>query len=105
MNTNDNGRAEARSRANRRLRRMTIGTTVLGLAATGSLGWLAAATYSGATAADAASAIVAVGTGGSATSGTTNGTATPTATAAPVASAAPIVTTTTGNAHAASGGS
>ena len=41
MSTNDNGRAEARTRANRRLRRMTIGTTMLGLAATGTLGWLA----------------------------------------------------------------
>ena len=51
MNTTDNGRTEARSRANRRLRRMTIGTTMLGVAATGSIGWLAAATYDGASAA------------------------------------------------------
>ena len=39
MNTIDNGRTEARSRANRRLRRMTIGTAMLGVAATGSFGW------------------------------------------------------------------
>ena len=33
MTTTDSGRARARSRANRRLRRLTIGTAVLGVAA------------------------------------------------------------------------
>jgi hypothetical protein len=97
MNSNDNGRIEARSRANRRLRRMTIGTTMLGVAATGSIGWLAAATYDGAFAAGTETANVA-GVHSPATS-TTGATATPTATPAPT------VSTTTGNAHVSSGGS
>lgn len=48
MNTNDT-RPAARFRATRRLRTMTIGTALVGLAATGGLGWVAAATYSGST--------------------------------------------------------
>ena len=48
MNATDNGR-EARSRAARRLRKLTIGTAALGVAATGGFGWLAAVTYSGST--------------------------------------------------------
>ena len=40
MNTNDNGRAEARSRANHRWRRLTLGTAMLGVVTTGTLGWL-----------------------------------------------------------------
>jgi hypothetical protein len=47
MNTFDNGRAEARSRANRTLRHMTIGTAILGVVATGTLSWAAAATNDG----------------------------------------------------------
>lgn len=43
MNTND-VRAVARRRANRRLTRLTIGTAILGVVATGTLGWVAAAT-------------------------------------------------------------
>ena len=58
MNSNDNGRAEARSLANRRLRRLTIGTAMLGVAATGTIGLLAAVTYDGATAVGAETAIV-----------------------------------------------
>ena len=98
MNTIDYGRTEARSRANRRLRRMTIGTTMLGVAATGSIGWLAAATYNGATAAGTETAIVS-GVNEPSTTSTTAATATPTTTTAPT------VSTTTGNAHASSGGS
>lgn len=102
MNTNDNGRTEARSRANRRLRRMTIGTTMLGVAAMGSIGWLAAATDSGAMAAGAETAIVSGANEPATTSATTSATA---ATATPTVTTAPTVSTTTGNAHAASGGS
>ena len=58
MNTTEQ-RAEARSRANRRLRNMTIGTAILAVAATGSLGWAAAITYNGAsTQADLTAAVV-----------------------------------------------
>ena len=101
MNTTDNGRVEARSRANRRLRRMTIGTTMLGVAATGSIGWLAAATYDGASgpARRRRSWSSASDDSAAATSTTTTPSTTATATAAPT------VSTTTGNAHASSGGS
>ena len=43
MNSND-VRAVARSRANRRLTNLTIGTAILGVVATGTLGFVAAAT-------------------------------------------------------------
>jgi hypothetical protein len=98
MNTTDNGRTEARSRANRRLRRMTIGTTMLGVVATGSIGWLAAATYHGTTAAGTETAIVSGANDPAATS-------TAAATATPTATTAPTVSTATGNGHASSGGS
>ena len=74
MNTNDNGRAEARSRANHRLRRMTIGTAMLGVVATSTLGWLAGATNDGATSTGAETAIVTDST--SASTGTAATTAT-----------------------------
>ena len=47
MNTIDNKR-EARSQALKRLRTITIGTAVLGVAATAGFGTLAAVTYTGA---------------------------------------------------------
>jgi predicted GNAT family acetyltransferase len=43
MNTNEQ-RAAARSRASRRLMNLTIGAAFVGVAATGTLGWVAAAT-------------------------------------------------------------
>ena len=46
MNTNDN-RREARVRAAMRLRKLTIGTALIGVAATGGFGALAAVTYGG----------------------------------------------------------
>jgi len=49
MNNQTGGRIRARSRADSRLRAMTIGTAVLGIAATGALGWAAAITYDGKT--------------------------------------------------------
>lgn len=51
MNANTGTRIRARSRAESRLRAMTIGTAVLGVAATGALGWAAAITYDGKTSA------------------------------------------------------
>jgi hypothetical protein len=101
MNSTDNGRGEARSRANRRLRRMTIGTTMLGVAATGSLGLLAAATYDGASGSGNETAIVSSASGDSAAATSTTTTQSTTA----AATAAPTVSTTTGSAHASSGGS
>lgn len=97
MSTNDNGRAEARSRANRRLRRMTIGTTMVGVVATGTFGWLAGATYDGATSIGAETAIVADSTSASTDTATRSSTA--------AAATTPTVTTTTGSGHASSGGS
>ena len=49
MNAQTGGRVRARSRADRRLRAMTIGTAMLGVAATGALGWAAAITFDGKT--------------------------------------------------------
>ena len=49
MNANSGARIRARSRAESRLRAMTIGTAVLGVAATGAFGWAAAITYDGKT--------------------------------------------------------
>jgi hypothetical protein len=51
MNANAGGRIRARSRADRRLRALTIGTAVLGAAATGAFGYAAAITYTGTTSA------------------------------------------------------
>ena len=101
MNTTDNGRTEARSRANRRLRSMTIGTTALGIAATGSLGWLAAATYDRARRGRPETTIVSAAAGAGRHADHDRSAAT----TAPAATAAPTVSTTTGNAHAVSGGS
>jgi len=100
MNTND-ARVAARSRARRRLRRMTIGTAMLGIAATGGLGWAAALSYDGSTPASAAT--TAVVTADSDTS-TTSSATTSTTTTAP-ATTAPTVTSVTGSAHASTGGS
>jgi hypothetical protein len=98
MNATDNGR-EARSRAARRLRKLTIGTAALGVAATGGFGWLAAVTYSGATTSVTTAAITmpaATSAATGATSSTTSGTTT---------AAVPSVTAAQGIAHASTGGS
>jgi hypothetical protein len=92
MTTNDNGRRD-RVRATRRLHNLTIGTALLGVAATGGFGALAAITYNGAAKTTATTATTAF---------TTTGSATTTATAAPTS---PAVTTTTGTAHVTTGGS
>jgi hypothetical protein len=86
MKTNNNGRA-ARVRANQRLHNLTVGTAILGFAATGAFGALAAFTYNG-------------------TTQTTSTTAfTTTGTTASTSQAAPAVSTTTRKAHVSSGGS
>ena len=97
MNTNDQ-RTEARSRANRRLRRMTIGTAILGVAATGGLGWASALTYNGALTQSALTAAVTTATVDNATQAT-SGTSSSTSTVAPT------VASTTGQAHVSTGGS
>ena len=62
MKTNERARVEARSRAGRRLRNLTIGTAILGVAATGALGWVAAGTPVGASTPSPSTAIVTNGT-------------------------------------------
>jgi hypothetical protein len=90
MNTADNGR-DARSRAARRLRNLTIGTAVLGVVATGGLSALAAATNDGS--GDTTTTVA-----------TTPGTGTTTTTTTTTTSA-PTVTTASGTGHASTGGS
>ncbi len=98
MNTNDNRRAAARSRANRRLQRMTIGTAMLGVVATGGLGWLAAVTYNGSTALGATAIVRTDDEGGSAATPASSSTATGT-------SSSPAVASVQGGAHVSTGGS
>ena len=101
MNTNDQ-RAEARSRASRRLRTMTIGSAILGVAATGGLGWAAALTYNGAlTQADLTAGVVTP----TATTGTSSASASTSGSVSSGATVAPSVTSSTGSAHVATGGS
>ena len=90
MKTTDN-RREARSRANRRLRNLTIGTAVFGVVATGGLTALAAATTSGGATPSTVTA--------STTATTSPPTTTTTTAGAPVVSAAsgPGVATTGGS--------
>jgi hypothetical protein len=87
MNTTATAR-EARTRNLARLRTLTIGTAVLGVAATTGFGYLAAVTYGGAAATTATTA---------ATTATTNGTS--------FFGTATTVTTTTRKGHVSSGGS
>ena len=107
MNTTDNGRALARSRANKRLRNLTIGTAVFGVAATGGLGWLAAVTYDGSSAGATSAVVLTTTADNPATSNSTGATRTSTAATAtaPAATATPVVTAAGGTAHATTGGS
>lgn len=88
MNTND-VRAVARSRANRRLTSLTIGTAILGVVATGSLGLVAAATSHASSPSSGQSASL------FASSLSLNG----------IFGAAPTVTSGSGRAHVSTGGS
>jgi hypothetical protein len=96
MNTTDTAR-EARSRNLARLRRLTIGTAAISVAATSGFGFLAAATYTGAT----TSGATAYTTSSTASTSSTTTTAATTTTA----NAAPAVTSTSGSSHVSSGGS
>ena len=69
---------------------------------TGALGWLAAATYDGASVSEAQTAIVSNVADAEAAPTTSTAAA---ATTVPAATAAPTVSTATGSAHASSGGS
>lgn len=97
MNTTTNERAEARSRANRRLRTMTIGTALLAVAATGGFGTLAAA---GSLDAGAATTTTSM-----ATDAATVVTADAATTSTTVIATTPTVTAVSGGAHASTGGS
>ncbi len=94
MNTTDTAR-EARSRNLARLRKMTIGTAALSVAAVSGFGFLAAATYTGTAATTAYTTTVS-------TTGTVSSSAATTTTAA---TSAPVVTAGSGFGHASSGGS
>ncbi len=98
MTSNDRRRIEARSRANRRLRGMTIGTLVFGLTATGVLGFAAAASTDGSSASAGAGAATTTTTDTAANGriGSDDRATTP---------AAPTVTGSSRSAHASTGGS
>jgi hypothetical protein len=113
MNTPE-ARAEARNRANRRLRRMTVGATALGIAATGALSLTAALSYDGKTSTGDAVALALTGdtgssstsSGGTSSSGTASATATPsTSSGSSSTSTTPSVTSSSGSRHASTGGS
>jgi len=120
MNAANRSTPADRNRAVARLRALTIGTTIAGVAAVGAFGTLAAVSYSGhATGAtadvDGSTTSVSSGTSSSSTSSSSNSsgasttataTATPTATAAPtIQPATTTITTTTGGGQVSSGGS
>jgi len=100
MNTPD-ARAEARNRANRRLRRLTIGTTALGIAATGVIGLAASISDDGSPAQGDAVALVVTGDT-DASSRSSVGTASSSSSST---STTPSVTSGAGVAHASTGGS
>ncbi len=101
MNTPE-ARADARNRANRRLRRITVGTTALGIAATGLLGMTAAFANDGSSTTPGAVALVVPGKTGTSSGSSTATTAT---SGASSASTAPSVRGTARTAHASTGGS
>ena len=94
MNTTDTAR-EARTRNLARLRKLTIGTAALGVAATTGFGYLAAMSYDGTTTTAATTAYMTTASAATATTSTTTTSAT----------SAPAVTSTTSAAHTSTGGS
>src|SRR3954451_8166476 len=96
-----------RDRAIARLRALTIGSSIAGVAAVGGFGALAAASYDGSTTGITTAAVTsdtsATGAGTSTTTSDTTTSISTTTTATTQATAAP--TTTTGPAHAATGSS
>jgi len=100
MNTTDS-RLEARSRNLDRLRKLTIGTAALGVAATSGFGWLAAMSYTGTTTAVTTAYTTTAASGAS----TTTAAATTTSTSS-TTTTTPTVTSASGTtAHVVSGGS
>ena len=103
-------RVAARARADRLLRRITMGTAMAAVVATGGLSLVAALGYDGHTTQATTATVVTPTTGTSGTSGTrssTGSTSTPgtTSTSGGSTTTTPTVTTTRGSAHASSGGS
>lgn len=104
MNSSENPRAAGRARALRRLRAMTIGTTILGVASTGAFSALAAITYDGTTAATTSQTAAVINHGlssdtasSSTSSGTSSGTTGTTS--------SPGLSGSSGSAHVSTGGS
>jgi hypothetical protein len=91
MKTNDRARTDARDRAGRRLRTMTIGAAILGVAATGALGWVAAGTPVGAGTTLGSTAVTTTNASNAGTGGSTQ--------------SAPTVTGAAGRTHATTGSS
>lgn len=98
MNAIDKAR-EDRSRNLARLRKLTIGTAALGVAATSGFGYLAAVATAGTSTAASTTAVVTT------TTATTPASTTTTSTTATSTTSAPTVTTSSGAAHVSSGGS
>ncbi len=108
MNGTTRHSAAARTRAFVRLRSITIGTTVMGLAGVAGFGTIAAISYSGnpATAAAADGGTTGAGpTGAGSTDQTTTTTTTTTRSKQLTPAATPIPTTTHTRAHVTTGGS
>jgi hypothetical protein len=109
MKTSTPQRADDRARAMRRLRAMTIGTALAGIAATGGFGWLAATTHPGSSAMVASVAATPAAGGSTTGTSTTSGTSTAAATASPTStktgSSSSGVTSSSGRAQVSTGGS
>lgn len=97
MNATDTAR-EARSRNLARLRKLTIGTAALSVAATSGFGWLAAMSTAASAAASSSTITAAAAANASTTSGTASSTLFGTA-------VAPATGSISGTAHVSSGGS
>jgi hypothetical protein len=107
MNSSTTRNKSDRTRGTERLRNLTIGTTLAGLAASAGFGWLAAATYDGSSLTTAAVTDTSTSTGSSATS-TANPTDTTGSSSSSSSSSMPSsggVSSSSGRAHATTGGS
>ena len=102
MNTTDTAR-EARTRNLARLRKLTIGTAALGVAATTGFGYLASMTFDGTTTTAATTAYTTAAN--AATTTTSTSTTSTTSSTTSSATSAPTVTSTTSTAHTSTGGS
>jgi len=104
MNSTKRTTPADRSRALGRLRALTVGTALAGMAAVGAFGTLAAASYSGHTSDPAADVGTTTTTSSSSTTNSTTAAATPTPTAT-IRPATTNATTTTGGGQVSTGGS